>query len=293
MTKKIERCDMDNFWAPIAQDVLLTLAKVTLSGRQRSILDVIFLKTYGQHDYSKQKKLRVKNRKTEVAITLEEYAEITGIGKSNVSSLLKQIIALNIIKRSSKRPYVYSFNVNISEWNENAFREGFKSWSKSNEFYECNSDDSSQKREHGVIENDNLELLNPITSNGSICCNNNGLQEGIEIIESIETSNQSYHEKNQLKDSYLAKLKKIIRPNEQNSLSEKLEKWLQVYDKAFLEKAIDSLFIQVSDRVNLKYLEKAFENKKTEMEKRMKFKEAEKSTVDIHLLTKINEENLN
>jgi hypothetical protein len=113
----ITRIDMDNGSFPLAKDSLRALAKTTLSGGHRAVIDVIWMETYGWFDKDSQHQERLKQRLTVAQIPHETFVSETWMDKTAISRILNQLVEWNIITRNKNTsPISYSFNVNVSEW---------------------------------------------------------------------------------------------------------------------------------------------------------------------------------
>lgn len=118
------KIDMDNGYFPYAQDIGRVLAKTTISGSHRAIIDCILSKTFGYPDKKSDKIDKVKRRIIEERITYREFANFTGIMRKNLSKYIKELIDWKMIKRRERgQYYIYRFNVLVSQWNKGIFRE--------------------------------------------------------------------------------------------------------------------------------------------------------------------------
>ena len=120
----VDKIDLDNGWWFYAKDIGRTLAKTTLNSTYRAIIDCILDMTYGWHDPKGTNELKRKRRKTKEYINFKEFEEYTGIGKTNLSKHITNLIKWNIVKRwKNGKKLQYSLNVNVNEWNRGeAFR---------------------------------------------------------------------------------------------------------------------------------------------------------------------------
>lgn len=120
----VSKIDMDNGNFPIAKDALRSLAKTKISGAHRAIIDVIWMETYGWHDEGSPYKDKIKQRKTVAKIPHEVFVNETWMDKSTVSRRLNELVGWGIVIRDKNTsPYSYSFNVNVSEWSPEVFRD--------------------------------------------------------------------------------------------------------------------------------------------------------------------------
>ena len=123
-SKIVVKIDMDNGNFPYAKDIGKTLAKTTLTGSHRAIIDCILDMTYGWYDPKSVKVQRIKKRKTEEKITYRNFEDFTGIIRNNLSKYIKELINWKVIKRQEKgQYYLYSLNINVSQWDKGLFRE--------------------------------------------------------------------------------------------------------------------------------------------------------------------------
>lgn len=123
MSRVVAKIDMDNGSFPLAKDSLKTLAKTKLSGAHRALIDVIWMETYGWHDKNNNSQSKLKQRKTSAQIPYEVFIEETWMGKSSISKRINELVSWNIIIRDKNTsPYTYSFNVIVSKWDNNIFR---------------------------------------------------------------------------------------------------------------------------------------------------------------------------
>ncbi len=125
--KKIEttnKIDMDNGSFPYAKDIGRTLAKTILSPSHRAIIDCILDMTYGWYDPRSKKIDKLKKRKTKELITYRTFENFTGIMRNHLSKYILELVNWKVIKRREKgQYYIYSLNVNVSQWNKGIFRE--------------------------------------------------------------------------------------------------------------------------------------------------------------------------
>jgi len=120
----INKIDMDNGNFPYAKDIGRTLAKTTLTGSHRAIIDCILDKTYGWYDPKSEKVQKLKKRKIKEQITYRNFEDFTGIKRNNISKYIKELIDWKVIKRQEKGQYhIYSFNINVNQWDKGLFRE--------------------------------------------------------------------------------------------------------------------------------------------------------------------------
>lgn len=122
----IAKIDMDNGSFPIAKDVLRVLAKTTLSSSHRGIIDAILDKTYGWYDPNSDKEEPIKKRKMSEYIKYGFFSEYTGLSLPKISRAIRDLVDKNIIKRSRERPYKYSFNCKVFDWDRRVFRKQFR-----------------------------------------------------------------------------------------------------------------------------------------------------------------------
>jgi hypothetical protein len=122
--KIINKIDMDNGYFPYAQDIGRVLAKSILTGSHRAILDCIFSKTFGYPDKKSGKTEKIKRRVIEEKITCRDFKDFTGIRRNHIPKYILELVNWKVIKRREKgQYYLYSFNVNVSQWNKGIFRE--------------------------------------------------------------------------------------------------------------------------------------------------------------------------
>ncbi len=101
---------LEDGYTRIANEILEALAKANLSGRERRILDVVLRMTYGYH----RKEARIKNR---------IFVEMTGIARSHVCHILRDLEEKNVIKTEknvaidgNKSTPTYRFQKNFKKW---------------------------------------------------------------------------------------------------------------------------------------------------------------------------------
>jgi len=99
----INKIDMDNGNFPYAKDIGRTLAKTTLTGSHRAIIDCILDKTYGWYDPKSEKVQKLKKRKIKEQITYRNFEDFTGIKRNNISKYIKELI--DCIRQSVIRVY--------------------------------------------------------------------------------------------------------------------------------------------------------------------------------------------
>ena len=122
--KIVDKIDMDNGNFPYAKDIGKTLAKTTLTGSHRAIIDCILDMTYGWYDPKSVKVQKLKKRKTKEQITYKDFENFTGIIRNNLSKYIKELINWKVIKRQEKgQYYLYSLNINVNQWDKGLFRE--------------------------------------------------------------------------------------------------------------------------------------------------------------------------
>ncbi len=124
---------MDDGSYPYAKDIGRVLAKTTLNSTYRGIIDAVFDKTYGWHDNDSQKKVKIKQRKTEEKIDFNFFEEFTGLPFTKLSTALKQLVEWKILRRKKQsRSYIYSFNTIVKEWDRQVFKKIFQKekWGK-------------------------------------------------------------------------------------------------------------------------------------------------------------------
>jgi len=154
----VDKIDLDNGWWYCAKDIGKTLAKTTLSGLQRAIIDCILDKTFGWHDPKAKKGLPRKRRKIWADIKGKEFEEYTGVEANKVSEAISYLDDNNIIKRKKQGwKKQYSFNVNVSEWNKGIFRKRYKDLLPHIGNYSINENDLKGNNNKGLKpENDKL-----------------------------------------------------------------------------------------------------------------------------------------
>lgn len=122
--KIVDKIDMDNGNFPYAKDIGKTLAKTTLTGSHRAIIDCILDMTYGWYDPKSVKVQRIKKRKTEEKITCRVFKYFTGIRRNHIPKYILELVNWKVIKRRKKgQYYLYSFNINVNQWNKGLFRQ--------------------------------------------------------------------------------------------------------------------------------------------------------------------------
>jgi hypothetical protein len=123
MATLVTKIDMDNGSFPLAKDALRSLAKTTLNGAHRALIDVVWMETYGWHDSESKYQEKIKQRRVTAKIPHSVFEEETWMDKSTVSRRLNELVRWKIIFRDKNTtPYNYSFNVNVSEWSPEIFR---------------------------------------------------------------------------------------------------------------------------------------------------------------------------
>ena len=90
----------ENGYTPIAHEILEALAQFVITPNLRSILDVIFRKTYGWN-------------KKEDKISLGQFSQTTGIRTSHVCRYIKQGISLHLIISENGK---YHVNKDYDKW---------------------------------------------------------------------------------------------------------------------------------------------------------------------------------
>ena len=122
--KIVDKIDMDNGNFPYAKDIGKTLAKTTLTGSHRAIIDCILDMTYGWYDPKSVKVQKLKKRKTKEQITCRNFKDFTGIRRNHIPKYIKELVDWKVIKRYKKgQYYLYSLNINANQWNKGIFRE--------------------------------------------------------------------------------------------------------------------------------------------------------------------------
>ena len=125
--KIIDKIDFDNGNFPYAKDIGRTLSKTTLTGSHRAIIDVILDKTYGWYDPQSDKIQKLKKRKTKELITYRNFEDFTGIKNKHLSKYILELVNWKVINRWGKgQKYLYSFNVNVNQWDKGIFREAYQ-----------------------------------------------------------------------------------------------------------------------------------------------------------------------
>jgi len=119
-----DKIDMDNGNFPYAKDIGRTLAKTTLTGSHRAIIDCILDKTYGWYDPKSEKVQKLKKRKTKEQITYRNFEDFTGIKRTKLSKYILKLVNCKVIKRLKKGQYfLYSLNINVRQWDKSIFKE--------------------------------------------------------------------------------------------------------------------------------------------------------------------------
>lgn len=127
MAEPLKKIDMDNGNFPYATDIGKVLAKTNLHNSHRAILDAIFNKTFAWYEEDSLKQQKHKKRKTKAIISFKYFEEFTGLRPGKISFLLKQLTDRKIIIREKiGREHSYSFNVNVSQWDRQIFRNKFQ-----------------------------------------------------------------------------------------------------------------------------------------------------------------------
>lgn len=120
----VSKIDMDNGNFPIAKDALRALSKTKISGAHQAIINTIWLETYGWHDEQSTHEQKVKKRKTSASIAYQVFEEETWMDKTVISRKIAELVEWGIIFRDKNTvPYTYSFNVNVSQWSKDIFRD--------------------------------------------------------------------------------------------------------------------------------------------------------------------------
>lgn len=134
----VDKIDMDNGNFPYAKDIGRSLAKTTLTGSHRAIIDCILDKTIGWYDPKSEKIQKLKKRKIKELITYEYFEDFTGIRRNHLSKYIKELIDWKVIKRWGKGlQHIYAFNVNVNQWNKGIFR---KSVTRIRDTLKCHKD---------------------------------------------------------------------------------------------------------------------------------------------------------
>lgn len=119
----VDKIDMDNGNFPYAKDMGRSLAKTTLTGSHRAIIDCILDKTIGWYDPKSEKIQKLKKRKIKELITYKYFECFTGIRRNHISKYIKELIDWKVIKRWGKgQQHIYGFNVNVNQWNKEIFK---------------------------------------------------------------------------------------------------------------------------------------------------------------------------
>ena len=96
----------ENGYTPIANEIMDALCRMRIPGEERQILDVILRRTYGWN-------------KCEDAISLSQFAEMTGLAKPNIiraiNNLLSKMIII-VIKNDNKHVKIYKINKDYTQW---------------------------------------------------------------------------------------------------------------------------------------------------------------------------------
>lgn len=90
----------------IANEIMDALCKIRIPGEERQVLDCILRKTYGW-------------KKTEDAISLSQFVEMTGIKKPNISRAIDGLLSKKIIiviEKDNAVAKVYRFNKDFEQW---------------------------------------------------------------------------------------------------------------------------------------------------------------------------------
>lgn len=90
----------------IANEIMDALCRIRIPGEERQVLDCILRKTYGW-------------QKTEDAIALSQFAEMTGIKKPNVIGAIKGLLSkkiISVIQKDNASAKVYRFNKDFEQW---------------------------------------------------------------------------------------------------------------------------------------------------------------------------------
>lgn len=172
------KADPEDGTTPVANLLLEALTCANLSGKEKSAVLHLWRRTYGWIDPATGKRLK------ERSIGTTEWTLALGTLKSYVSEVLSSLVEKNIIKRKSTgpgKPYVYSMNTNISQWNSNSINikqlEGLQkigtvslspnSSEKSEQLHKIGTP-SSEKVEPPVRKNPNTSEANSGTGNKDI-----------------------------------------------------------------------------------------------------------------------------
>lgn len=104
---------LENGYIKIANDIYDAFCRTRISGEERQILDCILRKTYGWN-------------KCEDAISISQFADMTGIQKPHIIRAIKGLLAKNIIsianigngiaKNGNDKTKVYKFIKDYSAW---------------------------------------------------------------------------------------------------------------------------------------------------------------------------------
>jgi phage replication O-like protein O len=93
-------------YTKIANEIMDALCRYRIPGEERQVLDTILRKTYGWN-------------KTEDAISLSQFVEMTGIKKPNIIGAINSLLSKKIIiviQIDNTPAKVYRFNKNFDEW---------------------------------------------------------------------------------------------------------------------------------------------------------------------------------
>jgi len=178
----IQKIDMDNGSFPYAKDIARVLAKTKLSNIHRGIIDLILCETFGWYDNSSGKKEKFKKRRIWAKITYSGFQEWGGYPYPKIAKALTELIRWKVISRKGKpRHYEYSFNVNVSEWDNRVFKPQFQHWGHD---YLTEESEEIKALKKLILQRDNHEC--------QLC----GSSEGELIIHHIDYNKDNWTETN-------------------------------------------------------------------------------------------------
>jgi len=125
-TKKKFKIDMEWGSFPMPQKLLRVLANMNVSNTHKAILHCIISRTIGFHDKNSDRGNSLECRKTQAKIKRSYFEEYCGRAGPKISTAIKELLGWNVIHRTGKRPYSYSININVDEWDESVFCKKFR-----------------------------------------------------------------------------------------------------------------------------------------------------------------------
>ena len=94
---------LENGYIKISNELLDAFCKIRIAGEARQMLDIIMRKTYGFN-------------KKEDAISLSQFAEISGVNRTDCARALRKLKDMNVVITKSSYVTIYSLNKDYELW---------------------------------------------------------------------------------------------------------------------------------------------------------------------------------